>query len=151
MGRSMSPDEVRSFLLRGTRTGKLAFVAADGAARVTPVWFVLDDEGPIGPTGVPDLLFNTGVDTAKGRAFRRDPRVTILVDDETPPFALVRVQGEVELSEDLEECRRWATRIGARYMGADRAEEFGRRNGVPGEYLVRLRPTKVVSEAGVAD
>ena len=30
-------------------------------------------------------------------------------------------------------------------MGAERAEEFGRRNGVPGELLVRLRPTKVIA------
>ena len=28
-------------------------------------------------------------------------------------------------------------------MGADRAEEFGRRNGVPGELVVRITPTKV--------
>jgi hypothetical protein len=28
-------------------------------------------------------------------------------------------------------------------MGAGRAEEFGRRNGVPGELVVRVWPTKV--------
>jgi hypothetical protein len=31
-------------------------------------------------------------------------------------------------------------------MGADRAEEFGARNGVPGELLVRLRPAKVIAQ-----
>jgi hypothetical protein len=36
-------------------------------------------------------------------------------------------------------------------MGADRAEEYGARNGVPGELLARLRPTRVVSEADLAD
>ncbi|MGA9598551.1 MAG: PPOX class F420-dependent enzyme, partial [Acidimicrobiia bacterium] len=36
------------------------------------------------------------------------------------------------------------------YMGADRAEEYGRRNGVPGEYLVRIRPTRIVAHANVA-
>ena len=30
-------------------------------------------------------------------------------------------------------------------MGADRAEEFGRRNGVPGELVVRVRPNKVLA------
>lgn len=35
------------------------------------------------------------------------------------------------------------TATGGRYMGADRAEEYGRRNGVPGELVVRIRPTKV--------
>jgi hypothetical protein len=35
-------------------------------------------------------------------------------------------------------------------MGEERAEEFGRRNGVPGELVVRVRPTKVFGEANVA-
>ena len=30
-------------------------------------------------------------------------------------------------------------------MGAERAEEFGERNGVPGELTVRIRPTKVIA------
>ena len=38
-----------------------------------------------------------------------------------------------------------ATRAGGRYMGADRADEFGRRNAVPGELVVRVRPTKVIT------
>jgi len=33
----------------------------------------------------------------------------------------------------------------ARYVGPDRAEEFGQRNGVPGQLVVRVRPTKVVA------
>ena len=47
--------------------------------------------------------------------------------------------------------RRWATEIGGRYMGADRAEEYGARNGVAGELLVRLRPSNVVSAFELAD
>ena len=47
---------------------------------------------------------------------------------------------------DPDELLRTATAIGGRYMGADRAEEFGRRNGVPGELVVRIRPTKVIAE-----
>ncbi len=36
-------------------------------------------------------------------------------------------------------------------MGEGRAEEFGRRNGVPGELLVRVTPDHVVAAKGVAD
>ena len=82
MDRRMTPEEIRDFVLAGTRTGKLAFVGGDGAALVTPIWFVLDDEGPVGPTGIADVMFTTGVDTAKGRALRRDPRVAFVVDDD---------------------------------------------------------------------
>jgi PPOX class probable F420-dependent enzyme len=104
---------------------------------VAPVWFVVEDDG---------LVFNTGKNTAKGRALARDPRVTMCVDLEEPPFAFVQVQGEAEISEDLTDLVRTATAIAARYMGPERAEEFGRRNGVPGELVVRLRPVKVIAE-----
>jgi hypothetical protein len=36
-------------------------------------------------------------------------------------------------------------------MGAERAEEFGSRNGVAGELLVRLRPARVTSASDLAD
>ncbi len=60
------------------------------------------------------------------------------------------VEGTVSLSEDLDDILHWATVIGGRYLGEDRAEEYGRRNGVVGEYLVRLRPTLVVAVGDVA-
>jgi len=55
------------------------------------------------------------------------------------------VQGRVEVSENMDDVRRIATAAGARYMGADRAEEFGARNGVPGELVVWINPTKVIA------
>lgn len=133
-------DDVRTFLAAGTRTGKLAWVALDGRPLVAPVWFVVDGD---------DLVFNTGAATAKGRAVRRDPRLALTVDVERPPYAFVQVQGEATVSEDPAELARTATAIGARYMGADRAAEFGRRNGVPGELVVRLRPLRVVADLDV--
>lgn len=133
---TMSP-EVRAFLSHGTRTGVLGFAAADGRPLAAPVWFVLDGD---------DVLFTTGAGTAKGRAIMRDARLALCVDVAEPPYAFVQVQGVAELSEDPAELLMCATEIGGRYMGADRAEEFGRRNGVPGELLVRLRPTKVIAE-----
>ena len=135
-------EEVIAFLSEGTRTAKLAVVASDGRPLVTPVWFIVDGQ---------DLVFNTDKQSAKGRALNRDPRVAICVDDQRPPYSFVQVQGTVTTSEDPGELLRTATLIGGRYMGADRAEEFGRRNGVPGELVVRVRPTKVVAAFEVAD
>jgi PPOX class probable F420-dependent enzyme len=132
--------EIRDFLSHGTRTGKLGFVAADGRPLVAPIWFVVQDD---------ELWFNTGHDTAKGRAVARDPRAVLCVDVETPPYAFVQVQAMATISEDPEELVASATLIGARYVGAERAEEFGRRNAVPGELLVKLRPTKVVANMDI--
>ncbi len=133
---SLSDPQVREFLNFGTRTGKVAFTAKDGRPVVTPVWFVVEGE---------EIVFNTGKATAKGRAFARDGRIALVVDLEAEPYPSVQVQGTVTLSEDPDELLRTATAIGGRYMGADRAEEFGKRNGVPGELVVRLRPTKVIA------
>lgn len=60
------------------------------------------------------------------------------------------MEGTATLVEDLDTVVAWASRIGGRYMGADRAEEYGRRNGVPGELLVEVTPTKVISAKNVA-
>lgn len=133
---SLADPQVREFLSHGTRTGKVAFIGADGRPLVTPVWFIVEGD---------ELVFNTGKNTAKGRAFARDPRVALCVDLEEPPYALVEVQGTVTLSEDLDELVRTATEIAARYMGQDKAAEFGKRNGVAGELVVRVRPTKVIA------
>ena len=42
-----------------------------------------------------------------------------------------------------------ATRTGARYMGADRAAEFGERNA-EGELLVRLHADHVLAQTDIA-
>ena len=141
MPRTMTPDEINVFLSHGTRTAKLATSGARGEPHVMPVWFVLDGE---------ELVFTTWGDSVKGRNLRRNPRAAVIVDDEVAPYASVHIRGRVTLSEDLEELLRFATVVGARYMGADRAVEFGRRNAVPGELLVRLQPERVIAAVDVA-
>jgi PPOX class probable F420-dependent enzyme len=135
-------DEVIAFISAGTRTGKLGYTASDGRPLVAPVWFVVDNG---------ELVFNTGKNTAKGRALTRDPRAVMCVDDDRPPYSFVQVQGTVSISEDPQDLVDIATRTGARYMGAERAEEYGRRNSVPGELVVRLRPTKVLKAFDLAE
>src|SRR5258708_3534896 len=129
----MGDDEVRAFLRAiPARTGKLSTVRADGRPHVAPVWYALDDDG--------SLVFNTGAATVKGRNLAREGRAALCVDDDRPPFRFVVVEGGVEIIEDPSPLREWAARIGGRYMGQDRAEEYGERNGVAGELLVRLLP-----------
>src|SRR2546421_1805231 len=141
MPRKMTPEEIRSFLIYGTRTAKLATSGPGGQPHVMPVWFALDGE---------ELVFTTWGDSVKGRNLRRNPRAAIVVDEEVAPYAFVHIRGPVTLSEDLEELLRFATAIAGRYMGRDRAAEFGRRNAVAGELLVRLRPERVIAATDVA-
>ncbi|ASY31553.1 TIGR03618 family F420-dependent PPOX class oxidoreductase [Streptomyces sp. SID4926] len=138
----MTDEEWRAFVSDGTRTAKLATVRADGSPHIAPIWFVLDGS---------DLVLNTGKGTVKGRNLARDGRVALCVDDERPPFSFVTIEGSAEISEDPEELLRWATKIAERYVGPEEAEVYGRRNGVPGELVVRVRVEKVVAYGGVAD
>jgi PPOX class probable F420-dependent enzyme len=132
----MTDPERRDFLLAGTRTGHLATTRADGSAHVAPIWFTLDGD---------DVLFTTDSGSVKGRTLRRDPRASLSVDDPTPMYAFAIVTGRCELSDDLDQLYRWALVISRRYTGADRAEEYARRNAVDGELLVRLRPQRLTA------
>ena len=140
--RKMTEAEVKSFLLERTRTGKLATVRQDGRPHVAPIWFDLDDD---------NLIFTTWHESVKAVNLQRDPRLSICVDDETPPFSFVIIEGTATVSGDPGELKYWATRIGGRYMGSDLAQAYGQRNSVEGELLVRVTPTKIIAQKNIAD
>ncbi len=142
MATDMSDEARREFLSFGTRTAKLAVSRKNGAPHVVPIWFVLDGD---------DVIFTTSEKTVKGKAILRDQRVALCVDDDTPPFSFVSIEGTVTISRDPDDLLAWATRLGGRYMGEDQAEEFGRRNAVPEEMLLRVTATKIIAVAGLAD
>ena len=140
--KKMSKAEAYEFLAKGTRTGKLATVREDGRPHVAPIWFVLDGD---------DLIFNTWHESVKGKNLVRDGSIALTVDEEVAPYAFVIVEGTVEITEDdPAESLKWATRIGARYMGEDQAEAFGKRNSVPGELLLRIKVDKIVAQKDLA-
>ncbi|HEX9995190.1 MAG TPA: PPOX class F420-dependent oxidoreductase [Acidimicrobiales bacterium] len=138
----MTEDEWQAFLRSPVRPAILATVRKDGRPHATPVWYDVDDDGTI--------VFTTHETSVKGAAVRRDGRVSLCVQDDRPPFSFVMVEGRAEASADPEDLRRWAARIGGRYMGADQAEAYGARNGVPGELVVRVTPAHVVALKDVA-
>ncbi len=138
----MTPDEIKQFLTAGTRTGKLATVRQDGRPHLAPIWFALDGEM---------LVFTTWHESVKAANIRRDPRVSLCVDEETPPFAFVIVEGTVTISEAPDDRAYWAKHIAARYMGAEQAEAYGQRNSVAGEWVVRLQPAKIIARKNVSD
>jgi PPOX class probable F420-dependent enzyme len=141
MSRQMTREEAFSFLAAETRTAKVATVTSAGRPHVVPVWFVLDGD---------DLVFTTGRDTVKGRNLRRDGWACLCVDDDRPPFAYVQVRGPVTVTEQAPDLLDWATWIAARYVGAEQADAYGKRNAVDTELLVRMRPEKVIALDDIA-
>ena len=143
MAEPLEGDALLDFLSKGSRTAKLACVRADGSPVVSPVWFVVDDG---------ELVFTTMNSALKCRAMRRDPRVSICVDDERFPYGFASLQGEATLLElPVDELLPWTTRIAERYVPADEVDRFGARNAVPEEVLVRVSITRAFAFSGVAD
>ncbi len=136
------PGWWREFVLAApARTAKLAVVRADGSPHVAPVWVDLDGD---------QVVFMTAADTIKGKAILRDARVSLCWDDEQPPFSFVTVAGTAVTSDEPGELLTWATRIAGRYMGAGQADDYGRRNAVPPELVVRVTPAKIVARVAIA-
>ena len=142
MSQQMTSEECRSFLTTEARTAKLATVSADGRPHVVPIWFVLDGE---------TVVFTMGRSSAKAKHIARDPRVALCIDDETPPFAFVLIEGTAETTLNPPDMLEWTTRIGGRYMGAGLADAYGKRNADLDELLVRVTPGKIIATKGVAD
>jgi PPOX class probable F420-dependent enzyme len=139
----MSKDEIKDFLLQGTFTGKLGTINKDGTPHVVPIWYTVDGED--------NIIFNTGDKSVKATNIRRDNRVRLCVDDQTPLFSFVTINGIAEIiSNEPSEVYKWAKIIAARYMGYNKSEEYGRRNSAEGELLVKIKPIRVIGEKSIA-
>ena len=121
----MTKDEIRNFLLQGTFTGKLGTMNKNGSPHIVPIWFTLDNKDSI--------LFTTSDASVKAKNIQRDNRVRLCVDDQVPLFSFVTIDGIAEIvSNKPTEIYKWAKIIAARYMGNDKAEEYGKRNSSEG-------------------
>jgi len=138
--KEMDENEIIDFLMKGTKTGKLATVLENGRPHVAPIWFVWN-EGKI--------IFCTGESSVKGKNMRRNPQVSICVDDESPPYAFVIIQGTAKLNDNHKDLLKWNTIFGRRYMGEELAKVYGKRNAVEGSLLVEVTPTKMISNKDV--
>ena len=100
----MSPSQRERFL-RGRHVAVLTTLAADGAPVPTPIWYLYRDG---------TFYFRTASNAVKAENVRRDPRVSICVQDERPPYKAVVAYGTAQIEEQQE----WLNRaIPRRYLG----------------------------------
>src|SRR5918992_379978 len=110
----MSKKEIRKFLMQGTFTGKLATVKKDRSSHIVPIWFVLDGGNKTGDRRKgeeDDIIFTTDGTSVKAKNIQRDNRVSICVDDQTPPFSFVILYGRRNSTEGEVLVRIKPTRI----------------------------------------
>lgn len=149
----MSEKEIRKFLMQGTFTGKLATVKKDGSSHVAPIWFVLDGSNKNGSSDKrdDDIIFTTSSTSVKAKNIERDNRVSICIDDQTPPFSFVIVYGIAKIHHYMQnDLFRFASKIARRYVGKNNAEKYGRRNSTDGEVLVRIKAKRIIAEKDIA-
>lgn len=149
---NMNQKEIYNFLTSGTMTAKISSASIRGNPHVAPVWFVVDGKSNQDVSNI-IIVFTTWSKSLKARNLLLNPQVSLCIDDQTPPYSFVIVNGiaEIDQSPDEKELLKYTTRIAERYMGKENAERYGKRNAVPGEFIVKIRPTKIIAQKNVSD
>jgi PPOX class probable F420-dependent enzyme len=92
--------------LKGRHVAVLATIGADGQPVLTPIWYLYIDGS---------VVMRTGTDSIKAANIRRDPRVTVCVQDERAPYASVTVYGKAAIEDEQAGL---GAKIARHYLGA---------------------------------
>jgi PPOX class probable F420-dependent enzyme len=138
----MNQNEIKEFLMRGTYTAKLGTINKDGSPHITPIWFILDENDHI--------IFTTYFKSLKAKNLVRNPKVSICVDDQVPPFSFVIVNGIAKIMTNSKDLLIWTTKIAERYMGKELSLDYGKRNAVEGELIIKVIPNKINGQKDIS-
>jgi PPOX class probable F420-dependent enzyme len=112
MRRNLRPEDVAA-LLAAPKCATLATYRRDGTVLLSPVWHEWYDGG------FSVVLSAGGINE---RLVRRDPRVSIVVYEDAPPYAGIELRGTARLS--AEDGRDTLRRIAGRYLGDREAAAY---------------------------
>jgi PPOX class probable F420-dependent enzyme len=130
----LTSDELVAFLNEAP-IARFSSMNPDGTIHTAPVYFRYDNS---------DILIGTQEMTRKVRNSRRNPNVTVLIDNQAPPYKGVVIYGEAEL--DYEDVIAKRVAIFERYMPTETAQQFA--VGLANSYvpvIIRVKPTRVIS------
>lgn len=120
--------------LQELRFAVLATINQDGTPQLTTMWYILENDGTI--------TMNTKVGRAKERNMRRDPRISICIED---GYDFLTISGTVEMVDGQEIAQHDIYRLSTRYHGEAKArrqmeEQFSKETRVS----LRLKPEHVI-------
>ncbi len=126
-------EKARAYL-QELRFAVLATINQDGTPQLTTMWYILENDGTI--------TMNTKVGRAKERNMRRDPRISICIED---GYDFLTINGTVEMIDDQEIAQHDIYRLSARYHGEAKArrqmeEQFSKETRVS----LRLKPESII-------
>jgi PPOX class probable F420-dependent enzyme len=124
--KGLTPDDLGD-LLELPLVAVLATYRRDGTVLLSPVWHEWHDNG-----------FNvvTGRGNVKAGHLRRDPRASIVVYDDGPPYRGLELRASASLS--IPDDRSIVRRIAERYLGPEAGERYAESAG--DDLLIRLEP-----------
>lgn len=110
----MSRPQREAFLAQ-VHVAVLAIGVEGRGPLTTPVWYWYEPGG--------DLWFETQPTSRKGRLLQVGTRISLCVQDESPPFAYVSVEGPIiEIAEDDRELHEIPMAI--RYLGEEAGRDY---------------------------
>ena len=115
---ALSVTERTAFLERPGILMRIGVVRADGSPLVTPIWF-LHQAGAI--------LFTPRERSEWFSCLRRDPRVSLCIDEQDLPYCKVLIDGVAELVHDIGDDDAWRDlyrRMAGRYVPPAAAEAY---------------------------
>ena len=126
-------EKARAYL-EEIRFAVLATINQDSTPQLTTMWFLLEDNGTI--------TMNTKVGRAKERNMRRDPRISICIED---GYNFLTINGTVEMIDDPEIAQHDIYRLAARYYGEEKSrrqmhEKFSKEKRVS----LHLKPEHII-------
>jgi nitroimidazol reductase NimA-like FMN-containing flavoprotein (pyridoxamine 5'-phosphate oxidase superfamily) len=117
---TMNKDERETFLA-GVHVAIVAISDEDRGPTIAPVWYWYEPGG--------DVWFETEPNSAKGKLLHVGKRISLCVQDESPPYAYVSIEGPIiEIATD--DLQLHEIPMAVRYLG----EQAGR------EYIASLAP-----------
>lgn len=126
-------DTERETFLAALHVGVLGISTPDRGPVMVPVWYSYEPGG--------DIVFITNKDAKKVKLLEQEKRFTLCVQDESPPYTYVSVEGPIISIADADH-ERDLTPIARRYLGKERGDAYVAKTAGDKELLVRMRPLK---------
>jgi PPOX class probable F420-dependent enzyme len=131
---ALTQEELVAFLNEAT-VARLGSMNEDGSIHLAAVYFKYENG---------EVLLGTQDVTQKVRNIRKNPQVSLLIDNHAPPWKGVMIYGQATLDYDNVIAKRAA--IFERYMPPENAEQFATRLAKNYEpVVIRVKPSKLIS------
>jgi PPOX class probable F420-dependent enzyme len=133
---AFEPTDLEKFVA-AARVAILAYTRKDGSPNQIPIWYEYEDGR---------FLMLTSTTSPKAKAIARSPRVCMTIQDDTPPYRAVIMDGEMKL-ETTEPNGPFHAALARRYFGRIGGSEYEKMveqdNVQHGLTLMTFEPTRL--------